>query len=70
MKKSQLMKKEEVSRRTFYKMNNSKNITTDVIIRIYDSLNCNINEIMKLQDDENNSLCNRIDKNKGVKNEI
>ena len=70
MKNSELMEKAKVSRSTFYKMKNSENITTDVIIRICDSLNCDINEIMELVDDENNRLCNRIDKSKGVKNEI
>ena len=70
MKNSELMEKAEVSRSTFYKMKNSENITTDVIIRICDSLNCDINEIMELVDDKNNWLCNRIDKSKGVKNEI
>lgn len=70
MKNSELMEKAKVSRSTFYKMKNSENITTDVIIRICDSLNCDINEIMELVDDENNWLCDRIDKSKGVKNEI
>lgn len=70
MKNSELMEKTKVSRSTFYKMKNSENITTDVIIRICDSLNCDINEIMELVDDKNNWLCNRIDKSKGVKNEI
>ena len=70
MKNSKLMEKAEVSRSTFYKMKNSENITTDVIVRIYDSLNCGINEIMELVNNENNWLCNRIYKSKGVKNEI
>ena len=70
MKNSELMEKAEVSRSTFYKMKNSENITTDVIVRICDSLNCGINEIMELVNDENNWLCDRIDKSKGVKNEI
>ena len=54
MTNNQLMEKAKVSRSTFYKMKNSENITTDVIIRICDSLNCDINEIMELVDDENN----------------
>ena len=49
MKNSELMEKAEVSRSTFYKMKNSENITTDVIVRI-----CGINEIMELVNDENN----------------
>ena len=33
-------------------MKKSENITTDVIVRICDSLNCDINEIMELVNDE------------------
>lgn len=51
---TELMEKAEVSRSTFYKMKNGENITTDVIVRICDSLNCDINEVMELVDDENN----------------
>ncbi len=54
MKNTELMEKAEVSRSTFYKMKNGENITTDVIVRICDSLNCDINEVMELVDDENN----------------
>jgi putative conjugative transposon regulatory protein len=54
MKNTELMKKAEVSRSTFYKMKNGENITTDVIVRICDSLNCGINEVMELVKDENN----------------
>ena len=62
MKNTELMKKAEVSRSTFYKMKNGENITTDVIVRICDSLNCDINEVMELVKDENNWLCYRINK--------
>lgn len=54
MKNTELMKKAEVSRSTFYKIKNGENITTDVIVRICDSLNCGINEVMELVKDENN----------------
>ena len=54
MKNFELMEKVEVSRSTFYKIKNSENITNDVIIRICDSLNRGINEIMELVDNENN----------------
>lgn len=50
----EFMKKTAVSRSTFYKIKNGENITTDIIIRICDSLNCDINEIMELIEDENN----------------
>ena len=62
MKNTELMKKAEVSRSTFYKIKNGENITTDVIVRICDSLNCGINEVMELVKDENNWLCYRINK--------
>lgn len=54
MSNSELMEKAEVSRSTFYKMKNGENITTDIIVRICDSLKCDINEIMELVDNENN----------------
>ena len=54
MKNTELMEKAEISWSTFYKMKKSENITTDVIVRICDSLNCDINEVMELVNDENN----------------
>lgn len=54
VKNSELMEKVEVSRSTFYKIKSSENITTDVIVRICDSFNCDINEIKELINDENN----------------
>lgn len=54
MSNSELMEKAEVSRSNFYKMKNGENITTDIIVRICDSLKCDIDEIMELVDNENN----------------
>ena len=54
MSNSELMEKAKVSRSTFYKMKNKENITTDIIVRICDSLKCDIYEIMELVDNENN----------------
>lgn len=54
MSNSELMEKAKVSRSTFYKMKNGENITTDIIVRICDSLKCDIYEIMELVDNENN----------------
>ena len=54
MSNSELMEKAEVSRSTLYKMKNGENITTDIIVRICDSLKCDIDEIMELVDNENN----------------
>lgn len=50
---TELMKKTNISRSTFYKMKNGENITTDVLLRICEGLNCNLYEIMELVKDEN-----------------
>lgn len=47
------MEKTNISRSTFYKMKNGENITTDVLLRICEGLNCNLCEIMELVKDEN-----------------
>ncbi len=52
MSNNELMEKASVSRSTFYKMKNGENITTDIIVRVCDSLNCDISEIMELVNDE------------------
>ncbi|MDT2758076.1 helix-turn-helix transcriptional regulator [Enterococcus asini] len=51
MSNNELMEKASVSRSTFYKMKNGENITTDIIVRVCDSLNCDISEIMELVND-------------------
>ncbi|WP_425365225.1 helix-turn-helix domain-containing protein [Fusobacterium nucleatum] len=38
MKNTELMDKAKVSRSTFYKIKNSENVTTDVLVRICDVL--------------------------------
>lgn len=50
MKNSELMEKAKVSRSTFYKMKNGQNVTTDVLPRICNTLNCNIEEIVEISD--------------------
>ena len=45
MKNTELMDKANVSKSTFYKIKNGENVTTDVLIRICDVLNCDISEI-------------------------
>lgn len=39
------MDKAKVSKNTFYKVKNGENCTTDVLLRIYDVLECDISEI-------------------------
>lgn len=51
---TELMEKTNISRSTFYKMKNGENITTDILLRICEGLNCNFYEIMELVKDENN----------------
>lgn len=53
MTNNELMKKAKVSKSTFYKMKNGQNVTTDVLLRICNALDCDIEEIVE---------CIRIDK--------
>ena len=60
MTNNELMEKAKISKNTFYKMKNGQNITTDVLLRICKSLDCDSDEIVeciKIQgefDTENN----------------
>lgn len=47
MKNAELMEQAKVSKSTFYKMKNGENITTDVLVRICDVLDCDISEIVE-----------------------
>lgn len=47
MQHNELMEKENVSRSTFYKLKNGENVTTDILLRICDALDCDISEIME-----------------------
>ena len=47
MKNNELMEKAEVGKSTFYKMKNGQNVTTDVLLRICNALDCNIEEIVE-----------------------
>ena len=47
MKNTELMEKAKVSKITFYKIKNCENVTTDVLLRICDVLNCDISEIVE-----------------------
>ena len=52
MKNAELMKQAKVSKSTFYKMKNSENVTTDVLVRICDALDCDISEIVECVEDK------------------
>ena len=47
MTNNELMEKAKISKNTFYKMKNGQNITTDVLLRICNTLDCDIEEILE-----------------------
>ena len=47
MTNNELMERAKVSKSTFYKMKNGKNLTTDVLLRICNALDCDIEEIVE-----------------------
>ena len=47
MTNNELMEKAKVSKSTFYKMKNGQNVTTDVLLRICNTLDCDIEEIVE-----------------------
>lgn len=47
MKNTELMDKAKISKSTFYKIKNGENITTDVLLRICNVLECDISEIVE-----------------------
>ena len=53
MTNNELMEKAKISKSTFYKMKNGQNVTTDVLLRICNALDCDVEEIVE---------CIRIDK--------
>lgn len=50
MTNNELMKKSKVSKSTFYKIKNGQNVTTDVLLRICNALECNIEDIIEIND--------------------
>ena len=47
MKSTELMDKAKISKSTFYKIKNGQNVTTDVLLRICNVLECDISEIVE-----------------------
>lgn len=47
MKNTELMDKAKVSRSTFYKIKKGENVTTDILLRICDVLDCDISDIVE-----------------------
>ena len=47
MTNNELMEKANISKSTFYKIKNGRNVTTDVLLRICNTLDCDIEEIIE-----------------------
>ena len=47
MTNNELMEKAKVSKSTFYTIKNGQNVTTDVLLRICNALDCDIEEIVE-----------------------
>ena len=58
MKNTELMKKAKVSKSTFYKIKNGDNVTTDVLLRICNVLECDISEIVECVNDSSEEILN------------
>lgn len=56
MKNTELMEKAKVSKSTFYKIKNGKNVTTDVLLRICNVLECDISEIVECVNDSSEEI--------------
>ena len=51
MKKKDLAEKASISSYTIAKMTKGENVTTDILVRICKTLNCNIEDIMEIVPD-------------------
>ena len=56
IKNTELMKKAKVSKSTFYKIKNSENVTTNVLLRICNVLECDISEIVECVNDSSEEI--------------
>lgn len=52
MTNNELMEKAKVSKSTFYKIKNGQNVTTDVLLRICNALDCDIEEIVECVEED------------------
>lgn len=46
-----LMKEANISKSSFYKLKNSENVTTDILLRICNVLDCDISDIVECEED-------------------
>lgn len=61
MKSTELMDEAQISKSTFYKIKNGQNVTTDVLLRICNTLNCDISEVMECVEFETEEIKDEID---------
>ncbi len=61
MKSTELMDKAQISKSTFYKIKNGQNVTTDVLLRICNTLNCDISDVMECVEFETEEINDEID---------
>ena len=61
MKSTELMDKAQGSKSTFYKIKNGQNVTTDVLLRICNTLNCDISDVMECIEFETEEIKDEID---------
>ena len=47
MKSTEIMDEAQISKSTFYKIKKGQNVTTDVLLRICNTLNCDISDVME-----------------------
>ena len=56
MKNTELMEKVKMSKSIFYKIKNGENVTTDVLLRICNVLECDISEIVECVNDSSEGI--------------
>ena len=56
MTNNELMERAKVSKSTFYKIKNGDNVTTDVLLRICNVLECDISEIVECVNDSSEEI--------------
>lgn len=61
MKNTELMDKAQVSKSTFYKIKNGQNVTTDVLLGICNTLDCDISDVMECVEFETKETKDEID---------
>lgn len=61
MKSTELMNKAKISKSTFYKIKNGQNVTTDVLLRICNTLNCDISDVMECVEFKTKEIKDEID---------